>query len=263
VTKKLFSERIVDRHRRWWIEKEPHPHKNLAGKLEGPAFVTRCGYKVPELYHTGDTADSLPAFDELPSMFVIKPSRGWSAKNIYVMVNGVNQLDGEPYCRKQIVELLQQNTSLDTDKSMKILVEEYLVNWNGDVGKAPYDFKFHNFGERIAFCHIIERNSNKDASLNRHWYVDEDFNSIGKKVITTQRPEEHLCEKPECWEELVDMAKGLGGELGIFMRIDLYATTRGAVFGEFTPQPQGGKGFMPEIDAWLGEMWEGVEGAGD
>ena len=256
----LFSERIIDRHRRWWIEKEPHEHKNLAGKLQGPAFVVEAGFKVPEMYHIGETCDSIPSFKDLPDNFVIKPSRGWSAKNIYVMVDGINQLDGEKYSRSQIIKLLKDKTKIDESKNIKILVEEYLINWNQDYSKAPYDYKFFMFRGDVAFCHVVERISNTDTSKNRHWYVDENYQSINMKVITTQTPEKEMSEKPDCWDELVATAKGLGEKLSMFMRIDLYATTRGAVFGEFTPQPQGGKGFMPEADIWLGSLWQGKEG---
>jgi hypothetical protein len=48
----------------------------------------------------------------------------------------------------------------------------------------------------------------------------------------------------------------------MFMRIDMHATTNGAVFGEFTPQPHGGEGFTLWADEWLGAMWKGVEGCG-
>lgn len=259
----LFSERIVDRHRRWWREKEPHPHKNLAGKLIGPPFVEACGFKTPVIHSVVDTADEIPDFSNLPSSFVIKPSRGWSAKNIYVMVDGINQLDKQAYSREHIVQLMKDKTDVETDKNLKILIEEYLINWDEDTSIPPYDYKFFVFGNSIAFCHIIERNSNSDTSINRHWYVDENFESINMKVITTQKPETEMCDKPDCWDELVNTAIGLGERLGIFMRVDLYATTRGAVFGEFTPQPQGGKGFTPAADRWLGSLWRGKEGADD
>ena len=32
---------------------------------------------------------------------------------------------------------------------------------------------------------------------------------------------------------MVDAVRAIGKELGIYMRIDMFATTRGAVFGEF------------------------------
>jgi hypothetical protein len=259
----LFSERIIDRHRRWWIEREPHPSKNLAGKLEGPLFVTTQGFNVPEVYHVGETADSIPDFASLPSRFVIKPSRGWSAKNTYVMVDGKNQLDGHSYSRDQIVRAFQQNTTIDGDRSIKVLVEEYLVNWNGDVNRTPYDFKFHMFGQKLAFCLIVERNSISNPELNRYWYVDAAYLPLEEGVITRCPADPNLPERPMCWDDLVEMATSLGRKLGMFMRIDLYATTRGAVFGEFTPQPFGGKGFTPKGDRWLGSLWQGKEGAGD
>ena len=259
----LFSERIVDRHRRWWRGKEPHPYKNLGGKLTGSPFVESEGFKTPGIYAIVDSADDLPSFSDLPDNFVIKPSRGWSAKNIFVMVDGINQLDRQAYTRNEIIQLLKTNTPIETEKKFRILVEEYLVNWDGNKDIPPYDYKFFVFGNSIAFCHIIERNSNTDTSKNRHWYVDENFESIGMKVITTQTPEPQLCAKPDCWDELLQTAKGLGEKLQMFTRIDLYATTRGAVFGEFTPQPQGGKGFTPAADRWLGSIWQGKEGADD
>jgi hypothetical protein len=49
--------------------------------------------------------------------------------------------------------------------------------------------------------------------------------------------------------------------LNMFMRVDMYATTRSAVFGEFTPTPHGGKRYTREADRWLGSLWKGVEGA--
>lgn len=231
--------------------------------MAGPPFVEASGFKTPLIYSVVDTADEIPNFSSLPNSFVVKPSRGWSAKNIYVMVDGINQLDGQTYSRKTIVKLMKEKTDVERDKGLKILIEEYLINWDEDTSIPPNDYKFFVFGKKIAFCHIIERNSNSDTSKNRHWYVDENFESIGMKVITTQTPEPEMCEKPSCWDELVNTAIGLGDRLEIFMRIDLYATTRGAVFGEFTPQPHGGKGFTPAANRWLGSLWRGKEGADD
>ena len=80
--------------------------------------------------------------------------------------------------------------------------------------------------------------------------------------LNTQTPEEVLPDIPDCWDELCETAIKLGKELE-FMRIRFYATKRGAVFGEFTPQPHGGNGFTEEADKWLGSIWKGLEGAGE
>jgi hypothetical protein len=47
------------------------------------------------------------------------------------------------------------------------------------------------------------------------------------------------------------------------MRIDMYATDKGAVFGEFTPTPQGGKGYSEWAEKYLGSFWKGEEGCED
>ena len=68
------------------------------------------GYKVPMIYHIGDKAKSLPKFRNLPERFVIKPTKGWSAKNVFVMVDGVNLLDQKKWKRNQIVKSLEKNS---------------------------------------------------------------------------------------------------------------------------------------------------------
>jgi hypothetical protein len=142
------------------------------------------------------------------------------------------------------------------------MIEEYLEDWNSP-DSIPFDYKFHMFGEKCAHITIIERLSNNNSKENKFWNVTEDWEALPIQFVRTQIPQETLPPKPDCWDELCESAKKLGSELGIFMRIDFFATTRGAVFGEFTPQPHGGKGFTIEADKWLGSIWKGKEGAGD
>ena len=59
---------------------------------------------------------------------------------------------------------------------------------------------------------------------------------------------------------MVKKVKMLGKKLGCFMRIDMYATDKGPVFGEFTPAPEGGEGFTEWADRYLATFWEGEEG---
>jgi hypothetical protein len=41
-----------------------------------------------------------------------------------------------------------------------------------------------------------------------------------------------------------------------FLRVDLYSTPAGVVFGEFTPVPnKGNESYVPSYDRLLGEMW--------
>ena len=59
---------------------------------------------------------------------------------------------------------------------------------------------------------------------------------------------------------MVKSVQKIGRSVGIYMRIDMFATNRGAVFGEFTPTPHGGKGYSEFADKFLGGFWRGEEG---
>ena len=67
-------------------------------------------------------------------------------------------------------------------------------------------------------------------------------------------------ERPDCWEEMIEAVQTIGKAVGIYMRIDMFATDRGAVFGEFTPTPHGGKGYSKHVDEYLAGFWHGEEG---
>ncbi len=119
------------------------------------------------------------------------------------------------------------------------------------------------FGEKVAYCQIIDRKSGANTKLNKTWYVDSEFNIIEKQIMVEYLQDDSVIMKPDCWDDLVSAAKVLGSALNRFTRVDLYATNNGPVFGEFTPTPHGGRGFTTWADKWLEEMWKGIEGAGD
>jgi len=231
----------------------------LSGKLEGRSFMKDNGFKVPEEIGLYSNIDEIPEFSKLPSRFVLKPSSGYSAKNVFVMSDGVNLLDGKTYDRNSIMEAIRRSYEGRGFRG-KFLVEELLVNWDRKDG-IPLDYKFYTFGDRIAFIHVIERNSGIDIKANRHWFMKEDWSDLGIKIQKSQELQTEPLPKPDCYDELIHTVRTVGRMLNMFMRIDMYATTRGAVFGEFTPTPHGGKGYTKEADRWLGSLWQGVEGA--
>ena len=53
------------------------------------------------------------------------------------MVDGINQLDKQAYSREHIVQLMKEKTDVETDKNLKILIEEYLINWDEDTSRNP------------------------------------------------------------------------------------------------------------------------------
>ncbi|MFD2741607.1 ATP-grasp fold amidoligase family protein [Sulfitobacter aestuarii] len=248
----LLSEKIIDRHRRWWVEKQPNPFKHLAGKMEGRKFAQEAGVEVPDLFMVLDNISDLPNFNCLPDSFVIKPVSGYSSKNVFPIRGNINMFTKELESRKNILEAVGSD-------SRKFIIEEMLVDHSRKPG-VPDDYKFYCFGEGVAFFHIIERNSIKDVSRNRHWFITPEWELLKPRMQKTQLPQGELPIKPACYDALLADVRLLGRKLNMFMRIDMFATSRGPVFGEFTPQPHGGRGYAAEGDAWMGALWKGEEG---
>lgn len=256
----LFSALIKDRRKRWWVNGEDHEFKHIAEKLQGQEFIESLGLATPERYFVGDRVESIPEFSDLPEKFVIKPSRGWSSNNVFVLNKGRNMLDGKKWSRDEIVAFISSQPLVNENPKTKLMIEEYLVHWSEE-DKIANDYKFFMFGSEIAYVSIIERNDGKKMKSNRFWNVNENWELIDFQIMKSQVPEKHPPEKPDCWNEMCEMAIEIGSKLNMFMRVDLYATSRGPVFGEFTPQPHGGKGFTTDADQWLGSLWRGKEGS--
>jgi hypothetical protein len=254
-----FSEHLQKRRERWWAKGQLPHISRLSGKLEGCAFMRESGFKVPEQMGLYTSIDELPDFAEFPSKFVLKPSSGYSARNVFVVSNGVNLLDGKAYHRENIIQTIKEFYA-GKNFGGKFIVEELLTNWDNKEG-IPLDYKFYTFGERIAFIHVIERNSGSNLKANRHWFLKDDWSQLGMRIQKSQDLQDDVPPIPDCYDELMHTVRTVGRKLNMFMRIDMYATTRGAVFGEFTPTPHGGKGYTKEADRWLGHLWKGVEGA--
>ena len=89
----------------------------------------------------------------------------------------------------------------------------------------------------MAIIHVVYRRSEVDKKHNEHHYILPDGTPIPRRVCAFQPVPEKGLHFPHCWDELLEVSARLGRELGTFYRIDLYASWRGVVFGEFTITP--------------------------
>lgn len=248
-----FRDRIQDRHRRWEKFGRPEGLEPTLGKTLSKQFVEGKGYAVPDVHTWLEKIEDLPDFKDLPSSFVLKPVYGHSSMNVFPIQEGRNPFDGAPMTRETVIDQVKGTTD------SPFIIEEFLQNFDGKQG-IPNDYKFYCFGSKIAFIQVIERNSFKDPSQNRHWFVTEDWTRLGMEVRIREFAQPGLPARPPFLPDMVSMAKDLVGSMGVFLRLDLYASTRGPVFGEFTAFPFLGGGYTPEANAWLGRMWKGKEG---
>lgn len=248
-----FGLRIRDRHRRWFDEGQSHPLKTLGGKSEGRDYMQALGYQVPQLYAQIDRITDLPNLSDLPPRFLLKPEKGHSVQNVFPVEDGRNLLDGSPLGRSELI------AKVGKDSSGSFLVEELLRHYDGRPG-LPYDYKFNCFGGRIASIIVIERNSLTRELQNRYWYLTNDWALLPFRAHARFYHERTLPPKPDCLDEMVALVRDVGARLNCYVRIDLYATSRGPVFGEFTAFPHMGYGYTPQGEAYLGAMWRGLDG---
>ena len=84
---------------------------------------------------------------------------------------------------------------------------------------------------------------------------DEHWRPLHFPVLLSDR-EALRADPPRCADEMCAAARRLGAAYGTFVRIDLYAGSRGCVFGEFTPTPRLGRGYTDDAEEYLGDCWQ-------
>lgn len=221
--------------------------RKLSNKYNAREFALLNGCQVPELYWKGKNMKQLD-FSKLPEHFVIRPSIGHSSNHVFIMKRGVNLFDGKPYTADDIVDYCQ--SVVQSNPAIEFLAEEFLQSADGDF-RILDDYKFFCFNGHIATCHVINRLSPKTGY---GYFYDTNWNKMKPLHITYPLRDGQI--KPNCFDEMVEQVKRLSKAYEIFVRIDFYATTKGAVFGEFTPTPGMGLGFSSYGKKILLNYWD-------
>lgn len=250
-----FSKRIRKRYETFWLDSEaeqirntpmsqndciekwksvPYWQRRLSNKYNAREFAKMQGCKVPDLYWKGADVENID-FSNLPPYYVIRPTVGHSCNLVFVMDNGQNLFDKKHYRDEQIRAILKREVM--KNKSLEFLIEEFLKNEDGKYA-IPTDYKFYCFNGEIACLYAINRLSPKSGYGT---FYDENWNEL-KKVQFNYPPISNQ-KAPNCFKEMVETAKALSKSYDMFVRIDLYATPKGCVFGEFTPTPSMGMNF--------------------
>jgi hypothetical protein len=277
----LFSRRLQTRARIWWGKpnkwrnRESYSHllhriaenhllrskddpddrwhccdlwqRTLSNKWNAREFVQRYGCRVPALYWYGWRVGRLPAA-RLPEHFVIRPVFGEMCRGVYVFAGAQELLRQRSYTTAEWRAQLRRDRGRIS--RFPTLVEEFVKSEAGEY-RLPVNFKFHTFGETIGMIQVVQR-TNIDEAVHAFYSpswerVDDQFN-----VRCTPGPD---VDPPRCLDELLACARRLGVAYGTYVRVDLYATERGCVFGEFSTTPDAGKGFTPFIEQYFEELW--------
>ncbi len=222
--------------------------RRLENKLNAKEFVQKCGIRTAKRIWNGRLEDFANFdFSLLPENFTVKPVRGEATKNVFLMNNGTNLFEGKIYDEKLLRAKIQE---LYNSGIKEILIEEFLANEDGEF-KVPNDYRFYVFNGHIKFIQLDKRSGFEKDQVS---FYDENWKLIENKILV-DAVTNNIDDPPKCFEEMKTSAVELSLHYKNFVRIDFYATNKGAVFGEFTPTPRKGKfltkfGNKQLIHAW-------------
>jgi TupA-like ATPgrasp len=255
----LFSERISDRKRRWQIERQPNPYSAVSSKLDGQAYMRSLGHAVPEVYGSYPSLDEIPRFEDLPANFVLKPTRGWSGAGVFMMRDGFDLIRQRRFTRDELIRTSKAFNGSGKEGIAGPWVAEELIFAFDRSGEPPIDYKFYCFGPKVVAIQI-NRRTGLEKPKYLYWFRDPNWQPLPFRLNWDKYPQRSSLPRPPCLDAMVRIASDAAGRLNIFVRVDMYATDRGPVFGEFTAYPHMGRNHTPRADAWLGSHWKTPDG---
>lgn len=235
----------------------------LHDKMRGRQFVESVGGPIPKLHAT---YDSVAEFDlsALPDTFVLKPAFSSSSFGVMVLERQGNKYYDHLRRRDLSVEAIAAEQQSLADKSPNVkhlwMVEDRIT----DVldSPVPDDYKFFTFQGEIGLIHRTIR----DPQKNLHAFFDGNFDPIDDPDDLLIEPNRKIIEKvvenrPEGWEAMLNVAKRISVAVpSPFVRVDMYNTHDGPVFGEFTLVPgtfyyEDREKMMPALSYRMGYLW--------
>jgi hypothetical protein len=225
-----------------------HWQRCLLNKWNSREFAALHGVAAPELYWYGRDAARLP-IENLSEYFVLRPSWGALTKGTWVISGNKDLVTGRSFRDRG-----ELRSAVLADRGrfgmFPLLAEEFMTTPEGKY-EAGMEYKFFMFGENVGtIMTFIRRGQSKWL---RHYTprwepIDE--------VFQPANPLDAPSPKPKLLEEMTSIATKLGAAFGTFVRVDLYLTSRGIYFGEFSSVPGIVGGFTPFADDHLGRLWE-------
>lgn len=193
-------------------------------------------------------------WDKLPKKFVLKTTHGGGSGGVVICTNK------DSFDKDAAIQKLNNNLKTDIwtrykewqykDVPRRILAEQYLEDKSTSVKGDLNDYKFYCFNGKVTYCEVITgRRTKKQID-----FFDLEWNHV-PFTFEGRTFADNKIQKPECFEEMIDVAKKLSENLP-FSRIDMYVVHGKVYFGEITFFPASGfRGYNPpEWNRKLGDM---------
>ena len=237
-----------------------HPVWRYNTKLASRDLAALADVRAPELYATAETLDDLPEPDR-PS--VLKPDNGSGGRGVHLLVpdgEGAHDdlLAGAVRTWQEVKEQAGRPRKhlhgYDTVEPPWLL-EELLL----DDGAPVCAWQFWCFGGEPAA--VMQRTHRPPGGKFGHKWWSPRWEPLGD-ILPRPRVRDYRPDLPPPHQPaaLLDAARRVAAHVpASFVRVDLYDTPTGPVFGEITPWPGRSATFVPEWEARLGALWEAAE----
>lgn len=229
-------------------------------KLAGYELARRCSVAVPEILVEQTTIDDLD-WASLPDRFVVKPVDGAASRGIFLLERTgrddlVDHMDGSSTSPADVSERYRALVA-EGRISPTLMVEELLRPHPSVASEVavPDDLKAFCFFDHPGV--IMQRRCHRttDRSRWRFRFWDAEWSDLGA-VKYVDRLDPTLA-PPVLGDEVLAVLRAVGRELAVpFVRLDVFETDRGVVFGELTPHPGPPAGWRADLDLLLGWEWE-------
>lgn len=239
----IYKNIAIKRRTRWKRAEEVNIIQMINDKLGGLYYATKLGVLTPRILFCGLAKDLPKDINTLGKKYVVKPLSGHSAQGVKVIVDGVNTLNNN----RDDDEEFSYNTLVEEYGSQEETIVEELIEsadpkYNGLI---PPDYKFHVYGGKVPeILLFIDRN--KGQKCEDHFDVTS---SKDKWKVIEELPlrDQPHCPKSTLYSDtsretaMMDAVRKVAIKASKnWLRIDMYDSINGPVFGEITPWSSNG-----------------------
>lgn len=222
-------------------ERGTQRRRELAQKIISHPFVADLGLRVPQRLAVLDDIQDLRSA-ELPETFVLKPASGWSSRGVMLLErHGDDYFDHMGLLGHSIESIAESQSGTSappTSKADRRWIVEELVQPSIGVGVIPFDYKFYCFDGEVALITQTDRNTGPTKVV----LFDGQFKPLrlGTDYLFAGKAKPGVPIVPLHAPEMLWWAQKLSSVADSpFVRIDLFDSPTGPVFGEFTYSPGG------------------------
>lgn len=238
-----------------------HPRVAVADKLNNLALAASHGIGVAEVYGLWHEHDEID-LATLPEAFVLKANFSAGSRGVLPLRRVPGQADRYVVADSTGRELTGQEVLAALAPSPRVngpwYAEELLVTDTGD-DPIPPDYKFYCFYGEVGVGFTRRTPQHFGTPGWQHQLRFHDFDGQGSTLAYRHRgaTADPTIPLSPLLPEMLEHARTLSRAVPLpFVRVDLYATTRGVQMGEVTLGPGGDQYFHALHDVRLGRMWD-------